>query len=338
METDSEKPIKEYVYVPVHQACDDKDDEIDLLEVCDILWRGKGFICGFTLFCALIALAVVFYVLPVTYKSDAVLQPTETGSGDSMSKLAALAGSLPLPIDIAGGDSKSQNIVSFLNSRTLKIRLIQEHHLLPRFYPDLWDAQKQQWNVDDPEDIPTPIKTLQDKILEDFYYSVSQDKETMLITISWVDEDPEFASEMLNHIIEKVTFYLENEYESDAERERKFVESQLVSAEKELEFWEQQIPSAKLSLSKIQREQFAAQSVYTELRKQVELAKITEVKEIIRFKILDEPFVPEMKYKPKRTLICTLTTLIAAFFSVMFILFRQLFINTNRSINRPDLF
>ncbi|GAB6146730.1 Wzz/FepE/Etk N-terminal domain-containing protein [Desulfocicer niacini] len=331
METDSEKPIKKYVYVPVHQACDDKDDEIDLLELWDTLWRGKWFICGFTLLCALIALAVVFYVLPVTYKSDAVLQPTETGSGDSMSKLAALASSIPLPIDIAGGDNKSQNIVSFLNSRTLKMRLIQEHHLLPRFYPDLWDAQKQQWNVDDSEDIPTPIKTLQDKILEDFYYSVSQDKETMLITISWVDEDPEFASEMLKHIIDKVTFYLENEYESDAERERKFVESRLASAEKNLEFWEQQIPSANLTLSKIQREHLAAQTVYTELRKQVELAKIAEVKEIIRFKTLDKPFVPEMKYKPKRTLICTLTIFISAFFSVIFILFWQFFANIKRN-------
>ena len=83
---------------------------------------------------------------------------------------------------------------------------------------------------------------------------------------------------MLDRTVKELRYFLENEYESDAKRERVFVENQLNKAEKELEYWEKQVPSDKLTLSKIQRERFASQTVYTELRKQLELSKISEVK------------------------------------------------------------
>ena len=57
-------------------------------------------------------------------------------------------------------------------------------------------------------------------------YQVSQDKTTSLITVYWVDEDPKFAASMLNHVVDKLNYYLENEYESDAKREREFVADQ----------------------------------------------------------------------------------------------------------------
>ena len=140
-------------------------------------------------------------------------------------------------------------------------------------------------------------------------------------------EDPEFTKIMLQRIVKEVRYYLENDYESDAKREREFVETQLNKAEKELEYWEKQVPSDKLILSKIQRERFASQTVYTELRKQLELSKISEVKEIINFKILDQPFVPERRFKPKRSLICALTILTAGFLSIFILFFQQFVIN-----------
>ena len=328
-EENKDHPEKEFIYVPVPQM--EQEDEIDLLEYWNIIWKGKWFISGFTLFCTLVAVVITLFVLPVTYKSDAVLQPTETSSG-ALSGLASLAGNLPIPLNLPGGEDKSASIVAFLNSRTLKTRLIEEFNLLPRFYPDMWDKEAQKWNIDDPEDKPSVVMALQKEKLKKIY-DVSQDKKTALITISWVDEDPEFAASMLNHVVDKLNYYLENEYESDAKRERVFVEDQLEKAEKELEHWEKQVPSDKLTLSKIQRERLASQTVYAELRKQVELAKIAEVKEIIRFKILDRPFVPVDKFKPKRSMICALTLLISGFFAVVLIFLRQSLQNARKEPN-----
>ncbi|MFK5952099.1 MAG: Wzz/FepE/Etk N-terminal domain-containing protein, partial [Desulfobacterium sp.] len=114
MEEIKRHPDKEFVYIPVPQM-DQEDDEIDLLELWNVIWKGKWFIMGFTLLCTLIAVGVTFFVLPVTYKSDVVLQPTETATQSSA--LSALAANLPISIPGFGGGDKNVNIISFLESR-----------------------------------------------------------------------------------------------------------------------------------------------------------------------------------------------------------------------------
>ena len=319
VERNKEHPEKEFIYVPVSQMeHPEYDGEIDLIELWKVIWQGKWFIMGLTLFCTLVAVYTTLYVLPVTYKSYVVLQPTET---NSQSSLAALAANLPISIPLNGKSDKNNNIVTFLNSRTIKERLIEKYDLLPKLYAEIWDKENQKWMIDDPKKKPTVLKGVKEKFEK--IYKITQDKKTALITISWIDEEPEFTSTMLQRIVEEVRYYLENEYESDAKREREFVENQLNKAEKELEYWERQVPSDKLTLSKIQREQFASQTVYTELRKQLALSKISEVKEIISFKILDKPFVPEDIFKPKRSMICALTLVVSIFFATLLVFINQ---------------
>jgi uncharacterized protein involved in exopolysaccharide biosynthesis len=310
---------KQIIYVPAFSGLQPPptDDEIDLLELWKVIWQGKWFIAGFTLACTLVAVLVTLFVLPVTYRSEAVLIPTETPGGGA---LAGLAASLPIPISLPGG-GKSDSIAAFLKSRNLQERLLTKYDLLPRLYPDLWDEEKKGWLVENEKDKPTVIKVIQSEALKSVY-QVKQDKNTNLISLAWVEQDPAFAALMLARIIKELQYYLDNEYETDAKREREFVEQQLAKATKELEHWEQQVPAKDLPLARIQREHMAAQAVYTELRKQVELARINEAKELIRFKVLDSPYVPEQRFKPKRAMICALT-LVASGMLAVFIVFGQ---------------
>ncbi len=137
----AENHHKEIVYVPTYPGMTpEADDEIDLLELWQVIWDAKVFIAGFTMAATIVAVIITLYVLPVTYKSETVLQPTESNSG-SMGGLAALAGNLPFPISLPGG-GKSDQILTFLESRNLKERLIKKYNLLPRFYEDQWNAAK----------------------------------------------------------------------------------------------------------------------------------------------------------------------------------------------------
>ena len=330
--TPTEKTEKEIVYVqaPYMEGMD--DDEIDLLELWNVIWSAKWFIMGFSLLCTLIAVLVTLYVLPVIYKSDATLQPT-TSSSSAMSKLAGLVGNLPIDLP-GGGDDKSAGLMAFLQSRTLKERLFTKYGLLQRIHKDDRDAVNNKWLIDDPEDIPTIIWALQTEELKSIY-GVDQDKKTSLVTLSWSDEDPAFAKTMIDRIIAELQHYLDKEYVTDAKRERVFVEDQLKKATKELDYWERQVPSDTLTLSTITRERLAAQTVYTELRKQLELSKITEAKELVTFKVLDAPFVPEKKDKPKRSLICALT-LVGSGFLAIFIVFVRRFVRNVREENVPS--
>jgi len=296
---------------------DHDDDEIDLLRLWQVIWRARNFIVLFTLTCTLIAVLITLFVLPVTYKSEAVLVPTDSQSG-GLGGLASLAGSLPIPINLPGG-GKSDLILTFLQSRNLQQRLIEKYNLLPRWYDNIWDAKQSRWLVSEEKRNALLVRILQERGLKTAY-TVSQDKKTNLLTLAWVDEDPVFAAEMLKRVTAELSYYLNNEYESDAMRERQFVEKQLAQSTSDLERWERKIPTAEVTLAEIQRERLAAQTVYTELRKQLELAKISEAKELVRFKVLDPPFVPEKKFKPKRSLICALTLMASGMLSIFFVL------------------
>ncbi len=312
---------KEVIYVPVYPGMmDSEDDEIDLLQLWRVVWNAKFFIASFTIAATLAAVLVTLYVLPVTYKSEAVLLPTESESG-KLGGLASLAGSLPIPISLPGG-GKSDQILTFLQSRNLQQRLIEKYELLPHYYAELWDTEKKAWKSVDSKSNPSVVKALQGNLLG-AVYNVSQNKKNNLISVSWVDEDPVFAAAMLKRVIADLAYYLDNEFEFDAKREREFVEAQLTKAVNELEYWEKQVPNQNLTLAIIQRERLATQAVYTELRKQVELAKINEAKELVRFKVLDPPFVPEQKFKPKRSLICILTMVTSGFLAVFLVFMRR---------------
>jgi len=296
-----------------------QEDEINLLDLWSIIWNGKWFIALFVTICTLAAIVISLFVLEKTYKSTTTIIPL-TQEKSSMGNLSGLIGNLSLPISLPG--QQTSNIMSFLQSRTLKERLIKKQNLLLLLYEDLWDSENKKWIVDEPKDTPTVIKAIQEEKLNKIY-SLSQDKKTELITIGWAGKDPLFTNKMTESIIDELNFFLENEYDSNAKREREFIEKQLIVSTAELEHWERQVPNDKLTLSKINRERFASQTVYTELRKQLEMAKITEAKTLESFKILDRPFVPEKPFKPNKRLIVVLSFVCSSFIALFLVFFQN---------------
>ena len=311
-----EKIVYAYPPFPVQGY---QEDEIDLLDLWRVIWKGKWFIILFVGICTLASIYYSVFVLEKMYKSTTIIIPLQQEKS-SLGNLSGLIGNLPLPISLPG--QGTSNIMSFLQSRSLKERLITKYDMLPILYKGMWDAENRRWLVEAPEDKPTLVKAIQSKKLDGFY-SVSQDKKTKLITVESIGKDPGFCAQMIEKVIKELTFFLENEYDSNAKREREFIEKQLEKSTAELEHWERQIPNDKLTLSKINRERLTTQSVYTELRKQLELAKIAEAKTLESFKILDKAFVPEMHFKPNKRLIVTLSFVCSGFIALFLVFFHN---------------
>lgn len=322
-----------YAYPPFPMQ-DYQDDEINLLDLWRVIWKGKWFIILFVTICTLASILVSFFVLEKTYKSSTTLIPIKQESS-SLGNLSGLIGNLPLPISLPG--QGTSNIMSFLESRTLKERLITKYDMLPILYKDLWDAENKQWLTETPEDKPTLIKALQGNKLDEFYSS-SQDTKTELITVGWEGKNPEYCARMATNVITELTFFLENEYDSNAKHEREFIEKQLEITTAELDHWERQVPSDTLTLSKINRERLTAQNVYMELRKQLELSKITEAKELETFKTLDKPFIPEEPFKPKKPLIVALSFVCSGFIALFIVFFHNFLQNVRKQeISNQDI-
>lgn len=290
-----------------------REDEIDLFELWKILWSGKWFMVFWTILWTLAAVLVSLQ-LPQEYKASATLVSAQ----QEPSGLGSLVGNLPIALPGQAPD----NIILFLQSRTLQERLIKKHNLLPLLYKDLWNMETNSWDIEEATDKPTVVKALQTQILNNLF-KVSDDRKTGLIELSWTGQDPVFCFRMLTGVINELKFFMDNEHVSDARREREFVEGQLVKATTELEYWEQQAPTAQLALSRINREQFTSHMVYSELRKQLALAKITEAKQVENFEILDSPFIPELPYKPNKKMIVALAFVLSGFLAVTLVFLRH---------------
>ena len=320
----TDKTPTQVVLVPSEQIS--PDDEIDLITIWRVFWRWKWFIGGITLLSTLIAVYMTLYQMPVRYRSTAVLQPTLSAS-DQSGLRASLGQFIPLPAS-SGGD-KTQLIINFLSSRTLKLWMIEKLDLLPRLYPDLWDDENKAWLATEPSGIPSTIKAIQSNALGKFY-SAKNDTKTGLITISYLDGEPEFAANIVTEVYGELKRYLDQDYISDAKRRRIFIEEQLERSRKEVEYWERRVPGAKHTASEILREQGATLAAYTELRKQYELAKIEEARELIAFKVLDSPLVPVTRSEPRRTRICGLTLIVSFFLAVFLAFFFEFVGNVRR--------
>jgi uncharacterized protein involved in exopolysaccharide biosynthesis len=73
-----------------------------------------------------------------------------------------------------------------------------------------------------------------------------------------------------------------------------------------------ELPILGVTYSDLSRKMVMQEGIYETLNRQYELAKVEEAKEIPPIKVLDEPYVPERKSSPHRTVIVLLGILISA--------------------------
>ncbi|WP_027183728.1 hypothetical protein [Desulfovibrio inopinatus] len=257
----------------------------------------SGFICG----------VLLAWSLPVQYQSSASLRSMDTPVMDDM--LKDMLSTLPLSIDLQKHDS-TQDIVAFLQSRTLRQRLIDGLDLLPRLYPMRYHPLLVGLLR---LSAPTTVLALQENAL-DAVLTVTAEADG-LIHLDFLDRDPMFAAAVLRRVIDELRYYLETEHDTDAKRERVFIEHRLADVEAELHRWETATPSTHVPLGQINRELTANQTVYAELKRRLALAQIAESRQTIAFKVLDPPLIPVKRARPRRILLvsfCVLASLLVA--------------------------
>nr|HPH55521.1 GNVR domain-containing protein [Smithella sp.] len=65
------------------------------------------------------------------------------------------------------------------------------------------------------------------------------------------------------------------------------------------------------------------QKIYTMIAQQLETSMMAEVKENFSFKVIDPPFVPDRKIKPKRAQMVMLSFVVALFLAVFIVFFLE---------------
>ncbi|GHT86229.1 hypothetical protein FACS1894137_11520 [Spirochaetia bacterium] len=318
------------------EEIENNNDEISLLDLFAVLLRRKVMIITITLIAMIgvITYSVISLKLP-TEKSPLpnVYTPTafmlinnSSSSGGGLSSmlnssglggLASLAG-----ISIGGGQSNSQLAVYLIESNPLLDSVVDEFDLIHRYKIDTPKAKAKSPRADS-------RKALKKKLTAEI------DEESGVFSIGFTDIDPVFAQSVVNFTVN----YLEARFDElgiDKNRlEKENLEKNIQNTYTEIQNLELEtrrleqsvrrgsvnlpsinVPSISLDMTRIELELEAQKEVYTQLKVQYELLKVTMASEKPVFQILEMAEVPDQKSGPSRGLICIIVTFAAGFFSV----------------------
>ena len=297
-------------------------EEIDLRVLFGALWKGKWWIIGIT---SLFAVASVLYALslPNEYKATAVLAPASKSSGGSLNSTASQIGALAAKyagVSLGAPEANDAVIaVEIMKTWGFQEEFINRHNLqVPIFAAKGWnqstnelildekiyDAQKKNWASEGKSLGPTSWE-----LYEEFKdnLSISEDKSSGFIRVSFTHYSPEFAHMITSWLVEDINALLKERALSDATKNIQYLESQI----------------SKTALSGMQ------EVFYALIEEQTKTKMLANVSDEYVFKYISKSRIPEMKSGPKRATLCVAGVLLGGFLSMIF-LFIKSFLGNKR--------
>ena len=193
------------------------------------------------------------------------------------------------------------------------------------------DGKSEKEERSDPKNFSQAIQVTkeQDELIRLIQGSTSavHDKKTGIITITATAPDPVVAATVARLSLEYLTNYITTYRTEKARKQVAFLIQQVQEAKGKYQALEYSLSAyrdrnrslflstAKIEEQRLQADYLLAQSVYNELSKQMEQAKIKVQEETPVFKALEPPTVPLRKSGPKRTLIMLGFAIAGAFLS-----------------------
>jgi hypothetical protein len=191
-------------------------------------------------------------------------------------------------------------VSKYLNlPRQFLSNLVQQVHSLPA------QAGKNKNKKDNVPTIDDGIRALDD------VYNISQDKKLGTLKVSADFYDPSKAAWLVEILLQTLKDYMSSEA--------------IVTAEKNLAILHQELPRTADPLLR--------QKLQTLIAQNLERKVMAKVNREFAFKILDPPFVPDRKFKPKRAQI-VMVSLVSSLFLGIFLAFFREYLQSVREQNK----
>lgn len=282
---------------------------INYEELFSLLWGSRKLI-GIITASATVAAIIVSLLLSPYYKSTVVILPevsqSKLASLGGLSDLASLAG-----VNVGGEASPAKLYPAIVTSEAVLRNVIYQKYRTNSF-PDSVNLI-QFWDID--EDKPqlayeTMLKTLRDEL------EVSLEAKTNVLTISLLTKEPQLTADILNTITHELDIFMRTKRTTNASEQRKWVEGRLREIKVDLENSENALrdfreknrrvtdsPQLLLEQERFLRDVQINTTLFAELKKQYEIAKIEEIKNVPIVNVMDVGRPAAKKEKPKRGII-----------------------------------
>lgn len=301
-----------------------EDEEISLIDLFAVLWKRRFMIIGITVTAMLlVVIACIVSIkmdpkksfMPNEYEVSAkMLIKKDNANSSSLSSSLGSLGSMAglLGMNIKEDQSTSQLIMYLIKSDLFLDAVVKEFKIIEK-------------NKIKKSPIATSRKAIKDLVKAEFESGAG------VLTIKVKDIDTQFAYDVVNFSVNWIADKLE-ELGVDNNRIQK------ANLEKNLDLTWEKIQKLSYELNnltkgiangkqlwtmettleqyRIEMEIAAQKEVYTQLKGQLELLKITMQTDTPVFQIIEKPLIPDLKCGPARSKLCIIVSMAAFFISV----------------------
>ncbi len=296
------------------------DGEIDFRELWNVIWAGKWIIIAATF---VFAVASIFYALslPNVYKSEVLLAPAEENSGGGLARMAEKFGGFSSLAGLnfgRGVSDKTALALEILKSREFISKFILKHDIAVPLMAaegwdrksdrlvinrDLYDMQAGDWVMASQQEgsrKPSIQKTYKRFI---GLLSVVENKSTNFVSLGVEFYSPETAREWVSWLVEDINLEIKRRDVREAEKSIAYLTQQL----------------EKTSIADMR-------AVFYELiEEQTKIVMFANVRDEYVFKTIDSAVAPELKHKPRRSLIVMISVVLSGVLAVAVVLLRKFF-------------
>jgi uncharacterized protein involved in exopolysaccharide biosynthesis len=278
---------------------------LDPLEVLGIIWAKRKIILILSFGVSLLTLGILF-LQPNYYKAVSTILPetqeNKLSSLGQFADVAQLAG-----VSIPGSEIARLYPIIITSESVLRNVIYREYQTKKFSQPvnlvKFWDIEKK----DPVAEFDAAYRRLKQATNADF------DLKTSMVTVTLDMTEPQLAADVLNRMVAELDDFMRTKRTTNAEEQRKWVEVRLKEVAEELRNAEERLkefreknrrvsdsPELLLQQDRLARDVEINSTVFIELKKQLELAKIEEIKNTSIINILDVARPPTVKDRPKR--------------------------------------
>lgn len=291
------------------------------------LWDYRKRFIYFNAIILVVTLAILIFLVKPYYTSTVTILPDYGSKETTLSQLSSLASLAGVNV---GQGSPTEVYQNLLTSEAVLAPVIYAKYKTEKYLDSV--NLIQYFKIKPDKSLPAELQG-RDMFLQE-YKDLSKnrmttdiDRMTKILTVSVKMPEAQLSADVVNKIVESLDNYIRTKRKSYAADQLAYIEKRMAQVKDSLtiaenklkDFSEQnrmvvQSPELMLEQARLSRNVEILSSVFLELSKQYEIAKIDEIKDTPIVNVRDYAKNPVMKAGPKRLL----TLILVMFFSVLF--------------------
>jgi uncharacterized protein involved in exopolysaccharide biosynthesis len=246
--------------------------EIDFFSLFSLVWKKWKIILASAILFAVLG-GVYAVLAPSVYGASAMIAPRDNqaaagGAASFFSQMGGNVGSF-ISTQLSAQNSNLDRMEILVQSPEIARKVIEDHNLLPRLYPQNWDAENRKWKK------KAPNMRLEIEGLRTGNLSIVTDARKKTLTLNILASDSILATDIAGYYLSALNSKIQEDTRSDADGNRAYLETQLDLT---------QDPALRQQIQNM---------IATEIGKSMLVSTKT-------FDILEYPEVPLMRLAPKR--------------------------------------